>query len=254
MSAFVSRVRSYFFPDAELDTDVGKTYFALRIWLAAIGGLLPIVLVVAGSIAGVAWDCMSSISAFHWLDSLTRDIFVGALCAIGLTLIVYHGYGWLEDWLLNLAGVFIALVAFKPMPWPPCRLCTELADPDKPCHQGFDLHYVAACAFFGLIALSIFFCAKKTLVAPMPEKQQKSWRRIYNAFAFAMVAFPALALISSDQWHLTFWAEVAGVEVFAAYWLVKTYELRSVSKIETPGRPLQRMAWSGGELRRLEAR
>ena len=56
---------------------------------------------------------MGSISAYYYTP--VRDVFVGVLVALGLSLIAVRGRD-VEDVLLNLAGMLAAIVAFVPTP------------------------------------------------------------------------------------------------------------------------------------------
>lgn len=220
MPMFLHKLRQHAFPAEPLGTDARYTYFWLRVWMAVIGALLPIIVIVWGLLEQIAWSDMSSISAFYWLPSPgnanppLRDWFVGSLCAVGLCLVVYYGYTPLENWLLNFAGLFLVIVALNPMPWPPEK------------YQGFtfSLHYEAAVAFFVLIAASIWCCAGETLDA-VPEKDRPGWRKTYQTFSIAILVAPVVGLILGGQHHRTILVEAFGIWVFSAYWLVKTYEI-----------------------------
>jgi hypothetical protein len=217
MATFLETLRKSAFPAAGFDLDARYTYFWLRAGMGSIGALLPIVVVVWGLLCAIAWRDMSSISAFYWLLSPggvnppARDWFVGSLCAVGLCLIMYYGYDRWENWLLNSAGFFLALVALNPMPWPP--------------HEGFtfSVHYAAAVAFFLLMAGSIWKCAETTLVA-VPATVRPRWRSIYRFFSIALIAAPLLALAIGGH-HRTILVEAFGIWVFSAYWIVKTVEI-----------------------------
>ncbi|MDP8988060.1 MAG: hypothetical protein M3N11_06900, partial [Actinomycetota bacterium] len=60
-----------------------------------------------------AADCwQASISAYYYTP--VRGIFVGAIIAVGFSLIVIKGRGMLEDTALNFAGIFAPIVAVAP--------------------------------------------------------------------------------------------------------------------------------------------
>ncbi len=87
-----------------------KTYRYLRIGMVLAGLLLG----AAIWIERAAVDCwQTSISAYYYTP--VRAIFVGVLMAIGLSLIVVKGTTWLEDVLLNVAGMFAPMVAIVPI-------------------------------------------------------------------------------------------------------------------------------------------
>jgi hypothetical protein len=65
-----------------------------------------------GGAGGHCWQ--RSISAYYYTP--VQSFFVGALVAIGISLIVLKGSTELEDLWLNFAGTFAPVVAFVPMP------------------------------------------------------------------------------------------------------------------------------------------
>ncbi len=255
MANLLNRLRDIAFPDGEFIHDLRATYFALRLWIGGIGVGLPFVLVIGGMWVGVRWDDMTSISAFYWLrpemgdDPVMRVWFVGALWAIGFGLIIYEGYGRLEDWLLNFAGGALLLVALFPMPWPPAPDQQESGSLGLNLSGRLHLHYVAAVTFFILIALVIWLCARTTLHKNLEAGVRKYWSAIYGLFAFAMILVPAAAIGFAGSGHSAIGIEAGGVIVFGTYWFVKTYELKYISHLEPTREGLPRMEWRGGELR-----
>lgn len=244
MTNIVDAVRALTRTPAQFDLDLRHTYFALRFAAGALGLLLPLVLVGWGLAHGVGWSQMGSLSAFYWLsqsppadsNALLRNWFVGSLVAVGTCLIIYRGYGHLENRLLNLAGLAAAAVALNPMPWPQVH-------EDK-----LQIHYTAAVVFFLLIAATIWFCARDTLGAIADARVRARWAVIYKIFAIAMLAVPLGGFLLAQRAHQTLWIEVLGVWVFSAYWFVKTYELSRVSMIEPAKGPAPRVRRVNGSL------
>lgn len=242
MATLRDRLRALSFPDGEFDSDVRTTYLALRRSIGLIGWALPIVLVGWGLFRGIVWSRMSALSAFYWLSPPMspnvpcRNWFVGSLVATGMCLIIYRGYGNLENWLLNVAGSALIVVAFNPMSWPPLH------------EDSWHVHGTAAIVFFLMIALTIWFCADDTLLGHLSKDTRTRWLRIYRAFAIAMVAAPLAAYLLARRDQRTIWVEVAGVWVFSTYWFVKTCELTRVSKVEPKGAPAPKLRRVGGRL------
>ena len=230
-------------PD-QFDLDVRHTYFALRFAAGILGLLLPLVLVGWGFTHDVTWDRMGSLSAFYWLsqsppadsNALLRNWFVGTLVAVGICLIIYRGYGSLENRLLNVAGLAACAIAFNPMPWPQSH------------EDRLHIHYAAAITFFLLIAATIWFCARDTLTAIADTRVRARWTMIYKIFAIAMLAVPLAGYLLAARNHQTVWIEALGVWVFSAFWFVKTYELSNVSMIEPSRGPAPRVRRVKGNL------
>lgn len=244
MTSIAHRLKALPRSQRVFDVDVRDTYFALRFGTGLIGAILPMVLVGWGLAHHIAWNEMGSLSAFYWLslsppadaNALLRNWFVGSLAAVGICLIIYRGYGRLENWLLNFAGLAALVVALNPMPWPSLH-----ADP-------LQLHYAAAVVFFLLIAATIWFCARDTLAAVGDAKQRARWDLAYRMLAIAMVLLPVLALVLATQSHRTIYVETLGVWVFSSYWFIKTYELLRISMLEPASGPAPRVRRVNGAL------
>lgn len=87
-----------------------KTYRYLRVGIVAMAVLLGVSLAV--EIVTSTDPLLGSISAYYYTP--VRNVFVGALTAIGLGLVAIAGRpGW-EDSMLNLAGMLAPVVAFVP--------------------------------------------------------------------------------------------------------------------------------------------
>jgi len=260
MTTLVDRLRQATGTEGEFDIDVRDTYFSLRMAAGLIAIVLPFVLVGWGLLHAVQWQDMTSLSSFYWLslsspgdpNMLLRNWFVGSLIAVGACLIVYQGYGRLEDWLLNFAGLAAILVALNPMPWPPkdvFKTHEHVAPWTTPHLDPLHVHYSAAVIFFLLIAATIWFCARDTLAAVPDPVVRKRWDRIYRIWAIAMAAVPiAVYVFFSNDGHLTLGLEVAGVWVFSGYWFAKTHELMHVSFVEPPAGPAPKVKRIAGRL------
>jgi hypothetical protein len=91
---------------------IRKTYRYLRVGIVGMVALLTVSVVIE-----IAWGDvgqLGSISAYYYTP--VRAIFVGALMAIGLSLLAIRGRDGAEDTLLNLAGMLAPVVALVPTP------------------------------------------------------------------------------------------------------------------------------------------
>jgi hypothetical protein len=94
---------------AELVPYAVKTYRYLRLAIVVV----VVSLFVSVLIERVHADCwQGSISAYYYTPA--HAVFVGALVAIGVSLVAIKGSTDLEDMLLNVAGVLAPIVAFVP--------------------------------------------------------------------------------------------------------------------------------------------
>ncbi|WP_241725988.1 MULTISPECIES: hypothetical protein [unclassified Dietzia] len=192
-----------------------ETYFVLRMVIAAGALVLPAVLLLWVAL-DPAVAMRGSLSAFYY--SPARSVFVGILVAIGVALVAYRGYTRGENALLNAAGVLSIVVALVP------TSDTSLPGPTV----AGAVHAVAAVGFFALAALSIFFYGQETLGSLPDPNLRRRYRVAYRVLAVLVVAFPAAAVLVA--WAVgpsvaLFAGEAAALYAFAAFWLVKTYEL-----------------------------
>jgi hypothetical protein len=194
----------------ELSDHMLSTYRTLRLTLVAVALLLPWVLWLGGYyFSNGQLGLQSSMSAYY--HTVMRNGFVGVLFAISGLLAAYKGYRPAENVALNFAAVFAVLIAVFPS------------------EAGSRWHGIFAVSFFLCIAYVCIFCASATL-SLVSEGKQKRYRVIYKLLGMAMVVSPAIAAILSEVLRLRssyiFIAEAAGVYAFAAYWGVKTREIR----------------------------
>jgi hypothetical protein len=206
-------------PPDPLQRHMAGTYFALRVGIATIGAALPIVLWLGG-LLGEGESLLGSMSAYYY--SGMRDVFVGALIAIGVFLYLYKGFSPAENVALNVAGIMAVGVALFPT-----------ADTGGPRGTTATLHGVFATVFFVAIAYVALTRASDTLSLVRDTERAESLRRVYRTLGILMIASPVMAVVLSfvlsggSPWRsIIFFVEAAGVWVFAAYWLAKSLELR----------------------------
>ena len=235
----------------DLSVHMLSTYQTLRVVLVAIALLFPWVLWIGGAfVSSQRVMLQPSISDYYHANEVTRteqaarlaavgvtparvDIpilsgrgvmrnwFVGVLFAISGLLAVYKGYRPAEDLALNLAAIFATLVALVPNRW--------VDDPRPP----LPLHDVFAVLFFLCIAYVCLFCASATLTLVKDENRRARYHRFYKLIGWSMVASPVLAAVLNQlvgvHNSFVFFLECVGIYAFAAYWLVKTLELRETN-------------------------
>ena len=203
-----------------LQDHLAGTYITTRIGIGVIGAALPLLLWLGGLI----WDgesLRSSMSAYYYSPAM-GDTFVGALVTIGVFLVLYKGFSMQEDWVLNLAGALAVGVAM--VPTSPTPGGSEV---------GISWHGTFAVSFFICIAYICVFRASDTLTLVRDTRRARRLRRIYRLLGLAMLASPLIAVAFTflfrsavQQSPLVFFLEAVAVWVFAAYWLVKSQEMK----------------------------
>lgn len=210
----------------DLSNSIAATYKWLRLGVGLIALAFPLILWGGGYLCADL-PLQGSMSAYyhagdplHPGQGVMRNEFVGILFAIGAILFLFQGMSRLEDHVLNAAGVLALGVALFPMIWP---------EGSVPQDKFFFLHGACAIAFFICIGTVCIFCASDTLDLIQDETKRIRYRRCYQILGLLMVVLPlsAACLKYFAPWRdwTIFWVEVAGIYVFSAYWLVKSYEI-----------------------------
>lgn len=238
-------------PPGQLSNHVAREYQVSRRGIAYIAIAFPLILWVGGCLM---WHLplQTSMSAYYHASDKPqeasgkpqeadakiqsgqgdmRNEFVGLLFALGGILILYKGFTRMEDYALNLAGVMAVGVAVFPMPWGDFK-GIEVTVLDKP----YSLHYVFAFTLFFCIGYVCIFRASDTLTLIHNATIRQRYRILYKSLGWAMIATPLTAFVFTSVFHqdkeYTFYTELVGIWVFAAYWLVKDHEISTTDADE----------------------
>jgi hypothetical protein len=193
----------------------------MRRGLMIVAFLLPIVLWVWGLVwSGKLWPLsmpQSSMSYYYYYgDGAARDVFVGALWAIGVFLILYKPPHRIENFLLNVAGFAACAIALFPMNQDgDCK--------DSPLSLHSTVHGISAVVFFSAITLvCIFFPAKH---------RGRTWACAGFMVAAIVIAVLYKFVLGTAQkaflcsWSTIFWIELVAVLAFAKYWHLKSLDM-----------------------------
>ncbi|NES28736.1 DUF998 domain-containing protein [Micromonospora terminaliae] len=191
----------------------------LRLGIGSVGIALPVALVVGHLIAARRLTLLDSLSGYYHTEM--RDVFVGALCAVGVFLIAYR-YRWPDDALGTLAGLLAIAVALFPTTVGAAPGTTSPSD-----RWVGVVHQVAAAALFVLLAvfcLVLFTRPDRAGVAP-----SRSAVRFYRACGGVILVAIAVALASTqlpaEVRHTlkpVLWCETVAVFAFGAAWVAKS--------------------------------
>ena len=203
-------------PDS--DNSLVISYLWLRTAIGIIGIALPFALAL-GKILFDGGGLQSSMSAYYYTN--TRNVFVGSLCAIGIFLMSYRGYGRKDNIAGKLACVFAIGVAFFPTTPP-----TIAAPGDKLIGV---IHLTCAALLFLTLAYFSLCLFRKTdpTKPPTPQKQRRNL--VYALCGYAILAsilliatFKALpSLAPFQEFKPVFWLEALAVVSFGVSWLTK---------------------------------
>jgi hypothetical protein len=222
------------------------SYMFLRQIVGGIGTLLPIVLLVGVAISSTQ-PRPDSMSGYYYTDM--RNIFVGALCALGVFLGAYDGYDDVDRWITNIAGLGAIGVAFCPTKPAVCvagaRACpaSSVARLSTSQQAVGDIHVFFAAATFimlGLMALR-FARGGKT-------QRYRGENLIYRASGITILSCVILAVLSNllpasvnAHWPLLFIFEAVAVFSFGFSWFVKGRTMERIrNRIPRVGVPAAR--------------
>ena len=217
-----------------------KTVKILRISVGAIGASLPVTLIIWNAIKGAGTIVPASMSGTYYTSA--RNLFVGALCALGVFLFGYRSTT-LQNWCTSFAGVCAVLVAFNPTA--PTKPLTE---PDWVNY----LHHAAAMALIatlGLFCWVIFFATHpqrvqhagspetgrlSTWLAGIRATLQQSWKcRIYFSAGLLVLISGLLAVYTgvwsvgwSTGWPSLYLFEGIAVFSFGVAWFTSASDLK----------------------------
>jgi hypothetical protein len=193
------------------------SYLALRKVIGLIGILLPFVLAGVNMLLVSRVIVQGSVSAYYYTGM--RDVLVGGLCAIGVFLFAYHGYGFWDDRCTNAAGIFAVCAAFFP---------TAPPDPSFADTVAGWVHLTSAGLLFAVLAVIALWLFPKTVPGSVrsPRKKQRDlvFRVCGGVIAACLVLVPVEAFVIGAPiagHHPLFWLEATAVFAFGVAWLVK---------------------------------
>jgi hypothetical protein len=192
-----------------------RSYLFLRRAIGVLGFALPIVVIVGKQILQ-GGGLLGSLSGYYYSDM--RNVFVGILCAIGVFLISYRGYGRIDDLAADIAAVAGIGVALFP---------TSPASPTTTERAIGVAHIVFAAVFFLTLAFFCLFLFTKSdgsVVTP----RKKARNVLYRVCGVVMLASLVLIVLvglffatATASLHPTVWLESLAIFAFGLAWLVK---------------------------------
>ncbi|SHM46006.1 hypothetical protein [Flavobacterium chilense] len=213
------------------------TYRRIRRAIGYLGISLPILLVGLSLISFFETSVQYSISDYYYTN--LREVFTGTLCAVGLFLICYKGYGNAsilknDNVLTNIAGIMaIGVVLFPTNPDDfKAKIYTLIPSVQK--WPGY-LHYGFAALFFlilALLAINVFTIGQKNKTAI--SKSMLNENNIYRICGYSILVFVVMVPIAAKlEWfsYSTLVFESLSLFAFGIAWLIKGRALGDQGKI-----------------------
>jgi hypothetical protein len=215
-------------PDQALRT-ARDTYRYLR------GGMVAVIVMLFAAVlidSVPTWCWQESISAYYY--TAARNVFVAALCCLGIMLIVYKGSADTEDVLLNLAGTLAFFVAFVPTDPPGSSNDKQIVPTNEEQIAAVDNNIgavVVALAVAAALITFVYFADKSSRSETTPWG---NWLRINSAIVLA--GFVAVFLLAPDVFRAGA-HYVAAILIFAIIVGVVFFNAYLVTKQDEPDRP-----------------
>ncbi len=198
------------------------SYLSIRRAIGVVGLLLPILL---GPFGWLAFRISIQDNLSSYYHTPLRDVFVGAMCAIGVFLFCYRGYDWIESWTANLGCMSALGVALFPL--------DANSDPLRQNSIVGYIHTLSGAVFFMTLAFYSLYhfpssAQEKHEVAPHEAQRNTVYRASGIVILLSLVAMGThLFLLPNDMkeslnhFNFLFWMEWVAVWSFAAAWLTK---------------------------------
>jgi hypothetical protein len=194
------------------------TFLLLRRAIGWIGTLLPIVVIV-GDAAFSSGPLPNSLSDYYYTPM--RNILVGALCVLGVFLLLYDVSVRVDRWITNAAGIGVLGVAFLPGSPPVPHLTTSQ-------EVIGNLHvFFASIAFLGLAATMwrFAYAVSDGPGAPPPSHRGCVFYKASACVMLALVLLSGVAILlplSIQNSTLAIYdTEALAIFTFGISWLVK---------------------------------
>ena len=203
------------------DSALAGAYRFLQKLVGGIAVLLPFV-VALGDLALGGDELQGSISAYYYTPM--GNVFVGALCALGVFFLSYQHKplpGYERDNIVSYGASAAAIgVALFP---------TAEDDADPFTSEWFvsTIHLACACLLFVLLAYFSLKLFTRTDTNGNISAAKRKRNAIHRACGWTIVATIVLVIVSNiinppDAWNSLFWLESIGVVAFGLSWLLKS--------------------------------
>ncbi|HEV7279870.1 MAG TPA: hypothetical protein VGN57_06610 [Pirellulaceae bacterium] len=230
------------------------SYFGIRRAIGLIGAVLPVVLGPVGWLLGI--EIQDNISSYYHTGM--RNVFVGAMCAIGGFLFCYRGADRIETLSARFGCISALGVALFPL--------DANSDPLLQKTLTGYLHSLSGGAFFLTLAIySLYHFPRST--EKRSEHEPHPWERlfIYRAsgvvIVLSMLAMGTFLALLPGRWkaelndyHFLFWMEWIAIWAFAGAWLTKGRAMVADIAVELLSIPREALADRLPNLRRAKER
>lgn len=200
---------------------VVMSYLGIRRSLGLMAFLLPLVLGPFGLLV-LGIEIQENMSSYY--HTALRDVFVGAMCAMGIFLFCYHGYDSSENWSGNLACLSAVGVALFPL--------DPHSDPLRQSTIVGYIHTLSGGIFFTTLAVFSLYHFPRghfglRLITRDEQRDGIYWVTGLTIVGCMLLMGIHLFLLPDtlkslfNKFNFIFWMEWIAVWAFSAAWLVK---------------------------------
>ncbi len=217
---------------------INQTHLTLRRNLGIIGIALPPLLIALNK-----FTILPSLSHYYYSES--NVLFIGLLFAFGLYLFSYRGYkmdkskrDFIDDnWITNLAGILIIIVAFIPTGANPDIICKyHLFNAPRGHNNNIysTIHLLSAAGFFLIMAYLSYFRFTRSNNCHKTQQDTRVKKRRNNFYkASAIIIVLSLVFIfvfdflskSPFSEYIVIIGETMALFAFGSSWLIKSKSL-----------------------------
>ncbi|MEX0782784.1 MAG: hypothetical protein WD557_09045 [Dehalococcoidia bacterium] len=226
-------------PAGEGGRTILRSYLLMRAVVGLLGVLLTPLLFLGEYWIDASLATRGSLSAYYHTGM--RDIFVGILVTVGISLVAYKFFDWrLENLFTGIAGVAVIVVALFPTTLP-----NDGSAPITPLQDRLGegevaaVHYIAAFTFLGLLAIvSWFFGAREgerkgrpqmlSESLPHPGPDKRKWFHYWCALAVTgavVYLFVTRFIVDFSEDYDLLVGEIVALTAFGLSWIYKGLEL-----------------------------
>lgn len=183
--------------------------------------LSPLLIVISVSLEGCQ-IVQDAISTYYY--TISRNVFVGTLCALALCLMVYRGYSAFDEWLANAAAFFALGVAF----FPTSVTAVDCIEQSVPGSIISTVHFISAALLFitfAVFSLFLFTKSDKEKLSTRKKRENLIYRSCGIIIVICLVAiFVYMKFVEPlfSELSPVFWLESIALWAFSISWLVKS--------------------------------
>ena len=187
----------------ETGNDLVFSYLTLRNLIGIFGMLLPVILALTTSRGENDEALEQSISHYYYTSN--GDVFVVLMSVLGVFLLTYKGYGWVERMITLIAAICALGVAFSPTECKDGHIYTiHKLNPVVTQWFGIERHLVFAASFFLCLAIMSLVYFPKSDKESLRDAEGKLTPKAKRNIVFKICGWTIIASLIALFLHFKF--------------------------------------------------